>query len=236
MALESFFGLDQGEGMSEGALEALREKMREAAAQIAAIKKEESKQKKKEQDLLKILLRFVKNSQKSELVLLITHVLEQNIPANFVLAIVLLGNEEIQREVGSFLMLKRGEDSDEKSLTFFGEEDKTLPLKLKIEIDNWIKNMLSQAEETPQKLLRTAYDIEFIELPSESEFDEKNYEQRKTVKVALTQLVAFVLRDFLEQQDSAQDHEQLAEFAQFITTGILNKTEEGLDKRQLLGD
>ena len=56
MSLESFFGFEAGEGMSEGALEALREKMAAAAAQIAAIKKEESKQKKTEEELDFVLL------------------------------------------------------------------------------------------------------------------------------------------------------------------------------------
>ena len=98
MALESFLGLDGGEGMDEGAFEAFKEKMRAAAAQIAAIKKEEKKARKKEDELLKILLKFVKSSHNTELVLLISRCLEQNIPAHFILSIVVLGNEEIQRD------------------------------------------------------------------------------------------------------------------------------------------
>lgn len=232
MSLEEFSGFDAGEGMSAASLEALKEKMAAAAAQIAAIKKEESKQKQKEDELLKILIKFVKTSHKKELVLLISRVLEQNIPANFVLAIILLGNEDVQQQVGKMLLLKAAE-SDEKALVFF-REDETLPLKLRIEIDNWIKNMLLQATESPQKLIKTVYNIELVEQPKEYDFEESKFEEKKTIKIILIQLIAFVLRDFLEQNKIEEEHSKLFDFAKFILTGILNKIEESLDNRKLL--
>ena len=246
MSLESFISLDQGEGGSEQALEALREKMRAAAAQIAAIQKEEGKQKKKEEDLLKILLKFIKTSQKKELVLLISRVLEQNIPANFILAIILLGNEDIQKEVGRYLMLKpvdgekqaNDENSahEEKSLVFFGEKDSALPLKVRIELDNWLKDLLFQAGENPQKLLKTAYKIEMIEKEKENEWDDPKYEEIKTPTLSVIHLMAFVMRDFLSQEKIEEQHEKLYEFAEFMFTGILNKTEETFLNRKLLQD
>lgn len=221
--------------MSEAALENLREQMRAAAAQIAAIKKEEKRQKKKEYDLLKILLKFVKTSQKTELVLLISRALEQNLPANFILAIILLGNEDIQKEVGEFLMLKSPENiPQEKALTFFNNNDETLPLKLKIEIDNWIKSILLQAEENPQKLLKTAYKVEFEELPRESEFDDKKYTEKKTIKKITIKLLAFVLRDYLEQNNTNEPFEKLMKFSEFILKGILAKTQENFENRRML--
>jgi hypothetical protein len=211
MSLESFIGLDKGEGMSEAAFEAFKEKMKAAAAQIAAIKKEEGKQKKKEKELVKILAKFVKTSQKKELVTLISRALEQNIPANFILAIILLGNEDIQKEVGEFLMLESGKDPlKNKELIFFGEKDESLPLKIKIELDNWIKNLMFQAEENPQKLSKTAQGNN-----------------------TLIQLATFIIRDFLEQNNISEAHEKLNNFAKFIIKGILTKIDEILIKRQL---
>jgi hypothetical protein len=244
MALENFTGFDTGEGMSEAAFEAFKEQMKAAAAQIAAIKKEEKKRKQKEDELLKILLKFVKTSSNRELVLLISRALEQNLPANFILAIIVLGNKEIQESLKSFLMLKAGEDAMKepkndqadftKSLTFF-REDETLPLKVKIELDAWVKELMAQAEETPQKLLKTAYDIEFIELTDEdTSFDDKKYQEKKTIKTVLIQLIAFVLRDFLEQYTIQTPYEKLTTFAEFILKGILTKTEESLSGRKLL--
>lgn len=245
MSLESFVGFDTGEGMSEAAFEKFKEKMAQAAAQIAAIKKEEKKQKKKEEDLLKILLKFVKSSKNRELTLLISRVLEQNIPANFILAIIILSHKEIRKELGSFSVLGKGEEvgtqlqggtpapeteeQAEKSLIFF-QEDQTLPLKIKIELDNWLKGLLFQAEETPQKLLKTAYDIEFIEK------DEGKQEEKKTIKRILIQLITFIIREFLEQNKINEPYKKLFKFSEFITKGILDKTRENLENRKMIGE
>lgn len=241
MSLEQFTGFDQGgEGMSEAALEALKERMAAAAAQIAQIKKEEGKQKKKEEELLKFLLKFVKTSDKKELVLLISRVLEQNIPANFILAVIILSNAEIIQEIGNFNLLPSGvnsqsdKESSSHALVFFDPQDETLPLKIKIELDTWIKNLLFQAEETPQKLLKNSYDLEMRELPKEWDFEESKYEKIETIKSVLIQLLTFVMREFLEQHALTEPYEKLYDFAKFIITGILNKTKEGLEGRKLL--
>lgn len=229
MSLESFGAFEAGE-MSESAFEALREKMKAAAAQIKAIKKEEGKQKKKEDELLKILLQFVKSSHKTELVLLISRALEKNIPANFILAIVLLGNQEIQKELGTFLLLPGQipeQDTTEaaaadKALVFFNSQsDQAMPLRIKIELDNWIKAIMVQAEERPQKLLKTAYLINI-----------KEETQEKVVQTVIIDLFAFVLSDYLKSKQMPESKERLHDFGQFILTGILSKTEENLNNRK----
>lgn len=240
MSLESFIGTDSGEPMSEGALEQLRERMRAAAAQIAAIKKEEKKQKKKEYDLLKILLHFIKTSNKSNLTLLISRVLEINVPANFILAIIILGNEEIQKQAGNFLMLNLPEDGSlehapsDKTLTFFSENDESLPLRIKIELDNWIKDMLSEAEEVPEKIIKSGYKIEIIEIEKEYDFEDQKYEEKKYIQPPLVNLCAYVMRDFLEQNKTSEPYQKIHDFAEFILKGILNKSQESIDKRLLL--
>lgn len=245
MSLEQFSGFDQGEGMSEGALEALKERMAAAAAQIAAIKKEEGKQKQKEEELLKFLLKFVKTSSKKELVLLVSRVLEQNIPANFIIAMIILSNPEIHEEIGHFNLLRAGNSTSysdapgsssatSHDLIFFNSKDETLPLKIKIELDTWIKNMLFQAEENPQKLLRTSYDIEMRELPKEWDFEDTQYEKIEIIKSVLIQLITFIMREFLEQHSLSEPYEKLYDFAKFIITGILNKARDSLEKRKLL--
>lgn len=259
MSLDSFIGMDSGEPMSAASLEKLQERMAQAQAQIAAIQKEEKKHKKKENDLLAILIKFVKTSHKTELTLLISRVLEQNLPANFVLAIILLGNEEIQVQVGDFLMLQRAKTQEmegaedpalpggasnesaskspdsEKSLTFFNSQDQTLPLKLKIELDQWVKSMLMQAEENPHKLLRTAYKTEYIKIEDEEDyFGEKRYEKKVEIQKPLIMLVAYVAGDFMKQKGLSEEQERLTGFAEFILKGILNKTQETLDQRGFL--
>jgi len=237
MSLESFIGMDAGEGMSESSLEQLRERMREAAAQIAAIRKEEKRQKQKEDELLKILLKFIQHSHKSELVLLISRALEQNIPAGFILAIVLLGNLEIQHHMQTLLAPKEA-DPNEKALIFFNQQDQSLPLKIRIELDNWIKNILESADLAPHKLLKYAYKIVKTEIENLSSFaDEKEYREDKVIKDAIVQLGAFVMMDFLKQNNLDEPVTKLQDFSKFILNGILEKTQENLDSRvSLSGD
>lgn len=176
MALEEFQGFEQGDKMDAASFEKFKERMKAAAAQIQAIKKEEKKRKKKEDELVKILLKFIQHSQKRDLVLLISRSLERNIPANFLLAIVLLGNEDIQKEVGEFLMLPGMKEQIESTMSarndqnphalMFFQDDESLPLKVRIEVDHWMSNMLYQASESPGKLLSTAYD--YIEIEEEN--------------------------------------------------------------------
>lgn len=241
--------------MSEAALEQLRERMKAAAAQIAALKREEKRHKQKEEDLLKILSHFVKTSHKQELVLLISRVLEQNLPANFILAIIILGNEEIERMAGKFILLQsaaansssdaaqftsgeqriaRSEQNSSHALTFFKDSDDSLPLRIKIEVDNWIKNMLSQAEERPEKLLSNVWHIKMIELPKEYEFEDSEYREEREIKKVLVQLMTYVLRDFLEQSKISEPYDKLYNFCEFVITGILNKTQENFDNRLML--
>ncbi len=218
MSLEVFGGFDAQEGMSAASLEQLRERMKAAAAQIAAIRKEEGKQKKKEDELQKLLLKFIQHSHKKDLVHLISLCLAENIPAVFILAIVLLGNEEIQQELGRFLLGPGAIEQNEQALVFF-REDQSLPLKIKIELDQWLKALLENAEGYPQKLLKFAYFIE---------------EEEKKIKPVLVNLMAHVLGSYLAGKDQPEPPEKLQSFCRFTLTGILNKTAENLDNRKML--
>mgnify|MGYP005669001197 CR=1 FL=1 len=77
MSLENFAGFDQNDGMDAASFEKFKEKMKRAAAQIKAIKKEEKKRKKKEDELVKILLKFIQTSHKRDLVLVISRALHR---------------------------------------------------------------------------------------------------------------------------------------------------------------
>lgn len=215
--LESFFGADGGgEGMSEQDFERFKEHMRAAAAQLQALQKSEQKQKKGEQKLIKILLKFLKTSRKTDILLLLSRVLEQNVPANFVLSLIILGNEDMQKDADMDLkMLPSGKKFDEaetveaeQSLTLFGTDEKILSMKAKIEIDNWIKNMYVQAEEHPYRVTQTVLDFE------------------DNVKLIVIQLVSFVLRDFLEQNGLPAKYERLKEFISLVLGKMMDDTKD----------
>jgi len=228
MGLEEFLGLDDNNGMDPAAFERFKEKMQKAAAHIKAIKKEEKKRKKKESELVQVILKFISSSQKKDLVLLISRVLEQNIPANFILSIILLGNEEIQKEVGHYLALEGGSENDTKALVFF-REDESMPLRVRIEIDKWVKDVIFQASEMPQKLIKTAYDISY----NKDENGQKH--EIKTISKSLVLLVAHIIFNYLKQNGIEGDIVKLKEFSEFLVKGIVAKTEEEIANRRELG-
>lgn len=231
MSLEFFSGAEANEPMSAASLEQLREKMRKAAEQIKAIKREEKRHKKTEDELIKILLKFIQDSHKTALTAAIARALATNIPANFVLALALLGNEEIQEQAGLMLAPPAGEEhlvENTQALVFYTAHDQAMPLRMRISIDNWLKNLLYQAGERPQKLLDNAYKIY-------SSF-EVGHSAKNEIKAEILDLFTAVLSDYLAQSGASEPAEKLQEFALYILTGILAKTKEALENRAALGE
>jgi len=227
MGLEDFVGFDSGEaGASPEAVEAFKEQMKKNAAFIAAVKKDEKKQKDKEEKLVKILVKFIKGNSSKDLLLLISQLLEENIPAAFILSIIYLGNPEIQEEI-NLLALEAGKvETQEKkisekdlqkddALVPFGIKDKTIPLKVKVEIDAWVKNIWDTAKTYSGKLLATAiYDNQYI-------------------KPVVVELSAFVLRDFLTDSGVKNDYKKLKEFSMFFLSGIIKNIQEKHANKQI---
>jgi len=236
--------------MDASAFEKFQERMKKASQQIKAIRKQEKKQKKKETELVQILLKFIKTSHKKTLVTLLSRVIAQNVPANFVLSIAILGNKDIQKEVGAFLLPENiseqdlekaekaeeqaridGTESQSKALIFFGD-DKSMPLKVRIEIDQWIKGLLLQASESPHKLLKTAYDVREEKVKDEdSQFGDYKKVKLKTESASLIKLIAHVMHDYMETHGVEAEYEKIEDFSRFLLKGILKRTEEDLDNR-----
>lgn len=216
---ESFGGFESGKGVDAASFEKFKERIKAAAAQIKALKKSEQKQRKKEGKLIKILLRFVKTSKKQDIMVLIVRLLESNVPAVFILSIVMLGNEEYFDDAEGKKVLLEGDklkdEDDGKTLAFFDRE-RVLPLEVKIKIDAWMKNVLSQALEHPHRLLKTVYD------------------EDEVLILPLLQLSSFILRDYLEEHNQKPKYEILKEFSKFFLNGVMKEVEQKLKKTKEL--
>jgi hypothetical protein len=212
---ESFGAFESGQGADAASFEKFKERIKAAAAHIKALKKSEQKQRKKEGKLIKILLKFVKTSKKQDIMVLIVRLLECNVPAVFILSIVMLGNEEyFDEEEGKKVLLegnKLQNEADGKTLAFFDREH-ILPLEIKIKIDAWMKNVLSQALEHPHRLTKTVYDEDdMLILP-------------------LLQLSSFILRDYLEKHGQKTEYERLKEFSGFFLNGVMKEVKQKVVK------
>jgi hypothetical protein len=216
--LEFFGGLDASDKVDPAAFEKFKERMKAAAAQIKAIKVGEQKQKKKEDKIIKILLKFVKNSQKQDIMILLSRVLERNMHPSFVLSIVILGNEALmQGEEGKHL-LKQGEidpkvHKQNQALAFFDKEA-VLPLELKIKTDEWMRMIYQQALENAARTLKTGV------------------EKDGNIVNSLIQLTAFILRDFMAQNNQNIDYMKIQRFTAFFMKGIFQKVAETVESQK----
>ena len=237
--LESFGGLDGGEGLDPAALERFQEQMRDNAAHIAALQKAQAAQQKQEDKLVKIILKFIKNSQNKELVALVTQLLADNVPAVFILSIILLGNEDIQEEVEIILALPeedmqrmevadkakkqaQGENTDNpdsggttSTLVVFGEDLSVLPLKVRIGIDLWAKNILAAGFSTPHKVLDAVY------MPGTRGAAVEGDDI--VIKDIVVRTAAFVVRQFSHENNVEGESARIYEFCHFLLKGIMEK-------------
>lgn len=229
--LESFSGHDTGEGMDPASFERFKEQMAAAAAQLKAIQAGEQKQKKKEDELVKILLKFIQSgSQKRDILLLVTRLLELNIPAAFIVSILLINHQEMQTQLNIKLLPSSFEKIAEKQLQAVASgqlngpqtlpdrymPNQTIPLKVKIAIDAWIQEMVKYAFEKPHRMVETALDTNgLIHLP-------------------MLQLGVLCLEDFLQQNAVETKYEDLKEFMNVMFTGIMKRLQEQIKNRKEL--
>lgn len=240
---EIFSGFDTADQMDQQSFERFKERIIKNAAQMASDQKQEQRQKEKEDKLARILLKFLNKNQKMHLILLISRALEENIPSFFILSIVLLGNPEIQEEAGIKLQLEEGEmrrlteieaqnkkllahnDGPNKqilNITSFSAQKDLLPLKIKIAIDLWGRNIFETGSVNPHKVLKTS----FIQSPN-------NPSHHKEI---LTKLASTVLEDFLLENQIKSDHENCREFGKFMIEGILHKLKTQITDQKQLAD
>lgn len=220
MSSLEFFTPGEGadKGMDAAALERFQERMRANAQALAALQKSEQKQKKQEDKLSAILAAFIKRNQKTDWVILITRLLEQNVPAAFILGVILLADEIVQKAVGIELTMPEfAAENQPKTTTPQTPEaisralqnghfqSESIPLKIRISLELWSKNLWEAAIAQPYRLLTTIIDLE------------------GKPTTTLVQLTTLVVRDFMEQQGVQQNYDAIRSFAQFILEGLIAK-------------
>jgi len=244
--LEFFGGSDAGgESFDAAAFERFKQRMAAAAAQLKAIQKQEQKQKKSEDELIKILLKFIQSGKKKDVLLLVIRLLEMNVPAGFIVGLLLISNKDIQQEL-KLTLLPASISEQEKAIVSAhrdengataGKHDQTesaaqtetrnlpeiymgdqvLPLKIKVAIANWINEIQKFVTDHPEKLIKTVLD------PDDQ------------VELTPIQLGAFCLRDFLEENKVEHEYTRLKDFVSFFLNDIIYKAKEELKNRKLLG-
>lgn len=219
---EIFSFSEAGESYDPAAFERFKERVRKNAKFIAALRKQEQRQKKKEDQLLAILMKFFKSFQKQGILLLASRALEQNVPPSFVLAVLLLGNEELKREASPFLALPKAASgvhpqatTDFSLLAQFSDE--SLPLRAKAEIEEWGRLLFEAAESQPFRLLETAL------------------EKTGKVKSVVLDFMANVFQEFLESFGLTDfTYDTIFSFCEYLVHGIFSKIKNDIENRKFL--
>lgn len=220
--LEFFGGADSGGEADPAAFERFKERMKRAAAQLKAIQKSEQKQKKNEDELVKILMKFLKSGKKRDILQLVIRLLEQNVPAGFIVSLLLISNQEIQDELKVKLLPANLTPEQESAVSEGSSKnlpdrymgDQILPLKVKMAIANWINEITRRVSDTPQRILKTTVDPDGL------------------VMLTPIQLGAFCMRDFLDENGVETDYSPIKDFVEFFLNDIMQKAHKELKERK----
>lgn len=216
--LEFFGGGEQSEAFDPAAFERFKEKMAAAAAQLKAAQAQEQKQKQKEDELVKILLKFIQSGQKRSLMLLVARLLEQNVPASFIVAILLISNESIQEDLNIKLLPGPEQTQSNTKLPEVYIGATVLPLKIKIAMDHWAQQIYHLGREHAERVLTTVID------------------GNGAIKLAVVQLTTFSLKDFLNEKGIEVEYEAIRGFTELMLEKILTRIHSVLNTTKRLRD
>lgn len=158
MSLESFFGLEDSESSGNAeASEKFREQMRKNAKAIKAMSGHQKQQKDKEDRLAKILVRFMQDQNKGDLVFLVVKLLQANVPGSFILAILSIASGDLEKELQeSFKTLKTSQEGEvEISVPQHLPEMAQMPAHLRKDLNAWGESILRAGLMLPGKTLET---------------------------------------------------------------------------------
>lgn len=202
-------GEGQGEAMSEEAFEKFREQMRAAAAAMQQSAKDEARQKKKEDRLLQILLQYFKDPKKKDILLLASRVLEQNAMTHFVLSMLVLGDEEFQKDViGAEGDASKQAPSNPAAAPHI---ELNIPYDnetVKRDIKHWATGMIVQARTNIERMKKTIYD------------------DHGKIKLLVIQFAVFVMRDYLARHHQSPTYNELKEFADVLLSKVMEAVEK----------
>lgn len=207
--------------------EQVREEMKRMQAALAQLRKEESQFKAQDQGLAAVIVQFLSQPANTDLFLLISRAVAQDIPSELILAIIALIDERSTEEV--YGLLRGGKDEVSTALVLKEPAHfHSLAPEHRQAIDTWTKNIYHVCLRRPKRVLESVV-MNF----RAAQYDPQMVRELSPVPV---QLSAFVLRKYLEKFGIASEFEALREFAQTVFLQIVHNLERLLaGQKQLEG-
>ncbi len=202
---------------SEQSDEQFREEMKRTQQALVQLQQEEGQAKAHDDNLAAIIVQFLSQPQNTDLFLLISRVVAQNLPSELIIAILALIDKRANDEIKN--LLAAGKEDEQKALAIREEASfKSLSQHHKKAIDNWIQNISVVAAKKPHRSL------ESVIIPG----------PKREISPVVIQLAAFVLRKFLEYHKITLEFENLRDFMQGVFVEIVKNLEELVKKQKQL--
>ena len=214
MAEEGEFELFTGPAPSEKkemSDEKFREEMSRTQQAIKQLQKEEGKAKGYDFNLAMIIVQFLSQPQNTDLFLLISRSVAQNIPSELLIAILSLIDKKAQEEVKNLLKAgKEAEKSPKRALVIHKKADfQNLSPEHKKAIDTWVSHMAEVSSKRPHHVL------EAIVIPG----------PQRELSSVLIQLSAFILRRYLADHKIDIEFQNLYDFMQGVFVEMVKNLE-----------
>ena len=197
--------------------EKFRDDMRQTQAALQQLQKEEGKAKKNDNSLAAIIVQFLSQPGNTDLFLLISRAVAQNIPSELIIAILSLVDKRSHEETKGYLEAgSKTEKMPASALTIHEKSDfHHLSPALKKAIDKWIENISQVAFKKPHRALET------IVTPG----------PKRELSIVMVQLSAFILRNYLKAHEMEMDYQNLRSFMEGVYVEMV-KNLESLVKEQ----
>ncbi len=209
--LESF-SAPQAKESSEQSDEQFGEQMRAAQAAAAQLKKEEGKARQNDDQLAKIIVQFLSQQSGTEMFLLISRCVSQDIPSEIIIAILSLVDEAASKEI------ERIVQEMDSGLTMLPEQGgfEKLAEAEKRRVEKWLMNIKTASFNKPHRTLDTILS---------RATDPHSGQAVKILSPSFLQLSTFILRNFIAKNGLQEEYEVLKNFLQSIYVKMVAELE-----------
>lgn len=208
------FGAPAAKEHDEKSDEQFREQMKRAQKSMQQLKKEEGKARAHDDKLAQIIVQFLSQTGGTDLFLLISRCVAQDIPSELIIAVLSLVDRKASEEIENIL---RESKQDTALVAPKYNDVDILNVAQKLAIDEWIKNITMAAAHKPHRTL----DSVFLKSVTKD-----SNELVREISPPFVQLSAFIMRNYLTMQETHVEVEKLRDFMENIYFKMLQDLEE----------
>ena len=203
--------------------EQFRDEMKRAQQQMHQLQKEEGKARAHDDKLAQIIVQFLATASGTDLFLLISRCVAQDIPSELIIAVLSLVDRKASEEIEN--ILKSANQSAALTVPNYKDVHALNPAQ-KQAVDAWLKNITAAAAHKPHRALDSLL-IKSVAKNSQ--------EIVKEISPPFVQLSAFIMRNFLTMQETQVDVKTLREFMENVYFLMIQDLEEMVAGQKQLG-